>query len=445
MSVFLIFLLSAVLYSCSAPRASMGTQTGREIYGALHKKQTLAHHNYGLYIIDAETGKEVYKYNAHDYFTPASLTKLFTFYIAREILPDRMPFVDYVIVRDTAILWPYGDPEFINPHLPSTAVSLVDSLENLADVLYLSNSQFMDKRFGKGWAWDDAMYAFQTEKNFFPAYGNLISFTLIDPHTHKIQVYPTYFLNWLSYRPEIEAESFTVQRAPLANAYDYNLGPHASAHEIVTIPMTTDKYSWGRMLNDTLDVPIFIKDIPYGKYPDKYTIYGRSLDSILTYMLHKSDNFIAEQVLLASAYTISDTLKTDIAINYAVDNLLTFLPDSIRYIDGSGLSRYNLNTPANVVKLLQLLYHKDYEAMKHYLPEGGGKNASTIQEMFKDAPYRIYAKSGSMRNTYNLAGYLITKNGKPLIFCWMNNHVSIPIAELKTRMKNTLELIYETY
>lgn len=436
--------------SCSAPRASMGSSIGKKVYKAVSEEDFDGHY-YGLYIMDAADGTVLYDEGGHNQFTPASVTKLFTYYISQSLLPANMPFVDYVIDSDTAIIWPYGNPEFIHPSF-SPAHNLVDSLKNLAPVLYFSNAQYRDKQFGEGWAWDDYIYAFQPEKSFLPVHGNIVEFTLVDKQKHHIDVWPSYYENWLSYRPSIGGKKFYVERAPFANAFDYNISTGAQDGVKVEIPISSDRYSLGRFLQTTLQKDVAIKSIPLADYGLKSTIYGIKSDSLYRYMLLESDNLIAEQLLLSISYILSDTMKTDIATTFAADRLWTFLPDDFQYVDGSGLSRYNQNTPANAVSLLRMLYKNDYEKIKAFLPKGdlsgisiseGFWHKNTSTEMA--AHMNVFAKSGTMKNVYNLAGYIETKSGKVICFSWMNNHFSGSRINLETEMLQVLKLIYEAY
>src|SRR5688500_16746949 len=114
--------------SCSAPRASMGSSIGKMVYKAV-SEEDFDWNYYVIYIMYAADGTVLYDEGVHNQFTPASVTKLFTYYISQSLLPANMPFVDYVIDSDTAIIWPYGNPEFIHPSF-SPAHNLVDSLKN---------------------------------------------------------------------------------------------------------------------------------------------------------------------------------------------------------------------------------------------------------------------------------------------------------------------------
>ncbi len=446
-SVLTGFLLTS---ACTSSRLTINNSQARKVHHSIEKSKVFDKHYSGLYIMDAQTGEVLYNENGHSHFTPASLTKLFTYAVGRSVLPDNMPFIDYVIVNDTAIIWPYGDPEFLNPHFPSTT-SLIDSLNNLASAISLSNAQFKDKHFGPGWAWDDYVYSFQTEKSFFPVHGNIASFTLVDKEFHKINVTPGYYGSWLTYLPTIGGESFTVKRADFANAFDYNLGPNTQNNEKRDVPVSSDKYFLGRLLNDILDKPLDILAIPADDYPEKTTMYGIATDSLYHIMLMESDNHIAEQIMLSISYALTDEQTTSISTRYAQEELFSFLPDNMVYVDGSGLSRYNQNTAANVASLLKHLYDTDGERLLRHLPKGDVRSSEPDKILsFKDpgndiSSSNIFVKTGSMKNVYNFGGYLRTKQGRTLCFAWMNNHFTSSRSELETQMLETLRLIYEKY
>jgi D-alanyl-D-alanine carboxypeptidase/D-alanyl-D-alanine-endopeptidase (penicillin-binding protein 4) len=158
--------------------------------------------------------------------------------------------------------------------------------------------------------------------------------------------------------------------------------------------------------------------------------------------MHQSDNFIAEQLLLLCAGQKTGILKQDTLIRWAKDSIFSFLPQKIRWVDGSGLSRYNLNTPQNNVAILFRLWQmQPQKRLFSLFPEGG--NSGTLKGWYKSkdgTPY-IYAKSGSMSGVQCLSGYLITRKGKVLIFSFMHNNFVGSGKAWKTAMQEILEQI----
>jgi D-alanyl-D-alanine carboxypeptidase/D-alanyl-D-alanine-endopeptidase (penicillin-binding protein 4) len=161
-------------------------------------------------------------------------------------------------------------------------------------------------------------------------------------------------------------------------------------------------------------------------------------------MMQQSDNFIAEQLLLACSGVLSDTLKPEIAIQYSKNNLLVDLPDEPIWVDGSGLSRYNLFTPRSIVQLWTKIYDIVPRERLFPLLATGGKYG-TIRNWYKaDKPY-IFGKTGSLSNVHCLSGYLVTKSGKTLIFSFMSNNFVASTNKLRTNMQDILKMIYERY
>ena len=168
-------------------------------------------------------------------------------------------------------------------------------------------------------------------------------------------------------------------------------------------------------------------------------------DTVLRRMMHESDNFLAEQLLLLGSSTLSDTLSSAMARKNILENQLRDLKQRPRWVDGSGLSRYNLFTPESMVSVLSKMYTDiPRQRLFSYFPTGG--ETGTLEDWYagNHNPY-VYAKSGSLSNVYCLSGYLLTKSGKTLIFSFMNNHFQHPTSEVKKEMERIFEEIRDTY
>ena len=131
-------------------------------------------------------------------------------------------------------------------------------------------------------------------------------------------------------------------------------------------------------------------------------------------------------------------------IDYSLKNYLQGIPQKPRWVDGSGLSRYNLFTPESSVFLLKKMYKEiPKEKLFSYFPVGG--ESGTLKKYFKNNEPFIFAKSGTLSNNYSLSGYLVTKKGTVLIFSFMNNHYQGSSVERKKEMHEYFLKLYEKY
>jgi D-alanyl-D-alanine carboxypeptidase/D-alanyl-D-alanine-endopeptidase (penicillin-binding protein 4) len=82
------------------------------------------------------------------------------------------------------------------------------------------------------------------------------------------------------------------------------------------------------------------------------------------------------------------------------------------------------------------------ERLFNIFPAGG--LSGTIKSSYRngDSPY-VFAKTGSLRNNHCLSGYLVTKQGKLLIFSFMHNNFTSGSSALRKEMEKILKGIYE--
>lgn len=99
-------------------------------------------------------------------------------------------------------------------------------------------------------------------------------------------------------------------------------------------------------------------------------------------------------------------------------------------MDGSGLSRYNLFSPQDLVWILNKLKDEfGLERLKVIFP---GANEGTLKGLYNGYENHIYAKTGTLSNNLALSGYLITRKNKTLLFSVLiNNHQSTAAAVRK--------------
>ncbi len=413
----LFFLLAA----CTSTKKRIGKQLKSNFSTSFYNHQFT-----GVLIIDAETKDTIYNLNSAKYFTPASNTKIFTLYTALQSLPERIPALRYITKNDTLFFEGTGDPSLLYPYFQdSTTIQFLRKYPNL---VYASNN-FLDSKYGPGWAWEDFLYYYSPERNALPVHGNV----LLSYKNPDLQVTPSYFAD------SVLEISHKENRNRNKNLFFYP----PESRDTLEIPFIVNTQSTLGILEKEIHKKIEISNnMPLG---EKQTLYGIKSDSLYTRMMHESDNFIAEQLLILSASTLTDSLDSHIARTHILENQLNDLKQQPRWVDGSGLSRYNLFTPQNMVAVLDKLYQDiSRERLFSIFPAGG--ISGTLKNRFKGErePY-LFAKSGSLSNNYCLSGYLVTNSGKTLIFSFMNNHFKQSTSEERLYMERIFKLLRDTY
>lgn len=389
----------------------------------------------GFLVYDPVSKKNLVEHQSDRYFTPASNTKIFTFYSSLKLLGDSAVAIKYIQKDDSLIFWGAGDASFLYANVFDNG-KLFDFLSNTPGKLYFSGSNFQTETMGPGWAWDDYPYYYSAERSPLPIYGNLIN---IKKDSDRFYFKPTYFQLHFAAASEARGDE-KILRDVDSNQITYYPGKKNRSSWAIPFRYSDDLVV--DLLSDTLKrkVELINKPLP----AEAKVLRSVPIDSLLRVMMHDSDNFIAEQLLLQCAAMVSDTLRPEIAIAYAKKNFLSDLPDEPQWVDGSGLSRYNLFTPRSIVKLWEKIYQEVPRQRLFPLLATGGKSG-TIKNLYKaDEPY-IYGKTGTLSNNHTLSGYLLTRKGRVLIFSMMNNNYLVPTSEVRKRMEKILYSIHERF
>jgi serine-type D-Ala-D-Ala carboxypeptidase/endopeptidase (penicillin-binding protein 4) len=397
----------------------------------------------GFMLYDPGAREVLVEQDAEKYFTPASNTKILTLYTALQVLGDSIPAFRYATRGDSLIFWGTANPLFLHPELPQDT-SYRPLLRDSSCQLFFSSHNFKDRRLGPGWAWDDYNYNFQVEKSSFPMYGNLAYFVR-NRLTEGFKAYPRHFQDRLVYNPNLENGRPRIIRRERSNRFEYNDRALSGGPFYQEVPFSTSPELVAALLSDTLGQRVRVLDLRQ-QPPLAVTTHSVPLpDEVLQRMMQESDNFIAEQLLLACAEKLTGTQRSQDAIRYAQDSLFRELTDRLVWRDGSGLSRYNLFTPRSMVEVLALLYNAvPEERLLNLFPAGGVSGTLERYYAGKRKPY-VFAKTGTLSNKHCLSGYLRTDSGRLLIFSFMHNNYVYGSLPLKRDMEVVLEFIRDRF
>jgi D-alanyl-D-alanine carboxypeptidase/D-alanyl-D-alanine-endopeptidase (penicillin-binding protein 4) len=487
-----LLILIVIISSCS-----INNQIARKANSILLKDTAISTGHIGISIYEPATNKYWYNYDATKYFIPASNTKLFTLYAGMKYLGDSLVGLRYNNSNAINNVIPTGDPTFLHPDFKNQPV--FDFLEK--NINYISwskrfiNSIWKTEALGNGWAWNDYNDDYTVERSPFPVYGNVIYFRLskdsfyIDPFkgTNNMNSYPSVFKNKIYQNGyAVPMRNFYLKRSQFENRF--YLKESKDDFTTQSIPFVTNGiYTTKYILNDLLYefeykrnvkedsvnrgiakqkhmdylsllkpkansdslMNVMLVDMIGGSLSDyvdltKYSIlHSQPSDSLFKPMMHRSDNFFAEQTLLMASNEYLGYMSDGKIIDTILNSDLINVPQKPKWVDGSGLSRYNLFTAQSFVYILNKMKKEfGFERMKIILPTGGEGTLSSYYK--KDAGF-IFAKTGTLSNNCAISGYLITKKGKLLIFSILANNYITGATPVRKAVEQFLQQLREKY
>jgi D-alanyl-D-alanine carboxypeptidase/D-alanyl-D-alanine-endopeptidase (penicillin-binding protein 4) len=381
----------------------------------------------GVFVYDDSLKKEIMAFQDDKYFVPASNTKLFSLYAGLKYLGDSLVGIRYNS-NDTALfVFPSGDPSLLHPDYLEQPV--VDFLKKTRKKIYIVDSAWQDDPLGANWGWDEYNDDYAVERSLMPVYGNFIRWTQYTETVKTNQrfeatprVYSSPEINWrVKFSEDTVQKSFFVKRTADSNAFEIRLGQEAHAEQDVPF-ITHTLASALELLPDTLGKRVYTIHRPPVFLSPAAVLYSRPADSVYIPMMHRSDNFFAEQTLLMVSNQQLGLMNDRRIIDTLLVRDLADLPQKPSWADGSGLSRFDLFSPRDFVVLLGK-FKNEYgmERMKKILPTGG---TGTLKNFYLQQRNRVFAKTGSLTGVICLSGYIYTRSNRLLEFSVLvNNHV----------------------
>lgn len=397
-------------------------------------------HLTGFALYDPVDSTYLYQWNENKYFTPASNTKLLTFYAGLKLMRDSVPALKYKIKNDSLFFTGTGDPTFLHPDFEEQPI--FELLKDTTYSLHYVKPDFTDNEFAPGWSWEDYEYYFQPERSAFPIYANSIRY-VYDSITDSFGVQPKFFSDFADIR-EIDSEKKSPYRLKNTNIFSFAPDTARIAYKN-SVPFKTSDELTVILLEDTLKRKIgWVKDFDFDS---SRIAYSRPSMQLFAFMLKRSDNLSAEQILYLCASEMRMPLEADAIRQYIQTQNLKVYPRSPIWKDGSGLSRYNLVTPRGMIEVLNHISKEiSIDEMKQVLSVGGVDG--TLKNWYKplegELPY-VFAKTGTLSNNHNLTGIVHTKSGRDLYFSFMNNNYPSGSRPVKLEMQKVMRLIYERY
>jgi len=429
-----LLVVVSLVYACK-PNQIISRKVSKEIKNS----PMLGKYQVGFALYDPSTKEMVLEKDADKYFTPASNTKLFTFYAGLKITPDSIPSLRYVERGDSLIFWGTGDPSLLHTIVKGTKA--IQFLKNTNRKLFFATGRYTGNFFGNGWSWDDYNDYYQPEITELPLFDNVVLVT--SKQAGEMNIFPKIFNSCFTVDSSSKTKNFYAQREFLVNKFHFPLVKTTANYE-QQIPFKTGTNVTLTLLADTLkkEIQVVNEVLP----ANAKTIYSSKSDDVFRQLMLPSDNFVAEQLLLTYADQLGLEMNASKVIAAVQEKYLTELPDKPKWIDGSGLSRGNLFTPRSIIKLLDMIYKEvnNQERLFSLLPAGG--KTGTLRNAYAktDTPF-VFGKTGTLSGVHNQSGYIITKKGKLLYYSFMNNNYVQTTAEVRKEMVRVMTFVHDNF
>lgn len=352
-----------------------------------------------------------------------------------------------------------GDPSFTRLQLRNMVDELkTQGLKHIQGNLIIDTSVFASHDMAPGWPWNDLTQCFSAPSGAAIIDKNCFSVALYsaqDPgKTAFIRIasfYPAHMLSQVTTLPanssegqycELDVVSGELNRYTLTGCLRKRNDPLPLAFAV------QDDAAWaGEILRDELRKA----NIDYSGHllrqtqptpPQTMLAENQSapLHELLHTMLKQSDNMIADTVFRTIGRHHFQVPGTFRAGSDAVRKILKEkagidLGNTIQ-VDGSGLSRHDLVTPATMMQVLQFIAKNDSDLdFISMLPLSGYDGTLQYRGGLHQAGVdgKLSAKTGSLQGVYNLAGFLTTARGTKLAFVQYLSGYAVPPQDQRTR------------
>jgi len=419
----------------------------------------------GVEAVDARDGHVLYARGEDAAFPPASTLKLLVGSVALEKLGPEFRFTTDAladgevaggVLQGTLVLRAGGDPFLRAADFDDLAAQLAaQGVHAIRDGVAFDLGRYEPPGYGRGWAWDDAPYAFQPVVGALAFEENVLHLT-VTPGTlagapATITSAPIDALAapndpcTFSAAPSVVTAAATdvagakdtldLERTPLGctrvvGSIALDAKPEALD---VAVPFPTTyaalalrealrrhEITVGMGSSDAQAVPL--ERAAPASASVLWSHRSEPLGEIVADMWMPSDNLVAEMLareLGVGAPPAQGTLARGIATETAWLRGLGVDTGAIALADASGLSPYDRITPHDLVAILE----HDWDGPQHDLvlddlPIAGVRG--TLASMDDDdVKGRVFAKTGTLTHVSTLAGYAATRQHGTVIFALM--------------------------
>lgn len=420
--------------------------------------------DWGVKIVHAESGQDLYGHSEDQHFIPASNRKIFTGALALDQLGPDFKFNSYLyrtgnvdpngILQGNLVILPQGDPTFSN------RVNGKVSRQHSADWIY---KDWVDKAKAAGirevsgdilidasdWVWNDLQPRGWPDRVRQDRYAVVPGPLTVNENYVGIQLAPgkpgdtpkiSFFPDADGYPVKMNAVSGTsgTPRIFRPNAGPIEISGTVSKSYGGAVPVDNPTLFAAAVFRDRLrDAGISLSGtarivtrkgiVPPPTSETVIALYqSPRMADMVKVMNKESNNHYAEQLFVAisaaktgkGGYTESLRLENELLQKAGIDT------GNLQFGDGCGLSESNKVTPEQVTKLLNyMLQHPAAQAFVDSMAIGGVDGTLRGRMKGDSLQGKVYGKTGTINHVSTLSGYYFKAPGKTYTFSFLVNEI----------------------
>lgn len=458
--VLILFIAIGCTHHKAVIRESGSLSIRHKIHRVIQKSGLTT--NLGLKVVNLRTGETLYEYNPDVLFHPASNNKLYTSIATLAKIDTGFTFKTAVYKSGNNIfLTGSGDPDFSLKALDSLASIIAQKILYI-DTLYIDDTIYDAVHYGEGWMWDEGAWWYAAPIGGLSLNDNCVDF-YIHPGTNGNP--PIVTTNPKSKYYSIVNDAITVNDTAGFTQLKIGRNWAGRTNEYFITGMVLDTASADTLYRNIYEPALFagtvfmemlsskqvsVNTMQKGIHPvdSEQIAYHESgpLIESLSNLMKESDNLTAESLVKLIGHQSTGGQGTWenglLEIKLFLNDVVGIDTTALRLADGSGVSRYNYSSPNHLIHLLTWAYHNNYirEQLITTLPRGGWDG--TLKDRLNgEKGNNVFAKTGTLSGVSCLSGYILPKNGDPLVFSiLMNGYVgsSKPYRNLQDSLTSIL-------
>ncbi|TND04094.1 MAG: D-alanyl-D-alanine carboxypeptidase / D-alanyl-D-alanine-endopeptidase (penicillin-binding protein 4) [Bacteroidetes bacterium] len=441
--------------------------------------------SWSFYLVEVDSGKEIYSHNITTGLVPASVMKVVSTGTALALLGAGHHFSTSLqydgkidpatkILEGNIYIRGGGDPALGSETFGGSVNAVIGNwreavkragIDSVAGCIIADAEAWERDPIPLGWAWEDV----QSDYGIGP--------TALSIHENSYDLYMTASAAGVSLKtepriPGMKLYNQAIHSPSVGKSYAYVAGAPFQDERVVMGEVSSylearsaipdpPLFCAEKLLSELKESGIGVRDSATTlrkirlqgikrEKSERKTISGMgspSLGQLIFHTNHVSHNFYAEAILRGLSYGRTGYGST----TGGIAQVISFWKDKgidlrgFYMADGSGISRYNSVSTKQLVGMLNYIAKDSsiFQTFYKSLPVAG--ESGTISKLAQEsaAEGNLRAKSGTMSRVKAYAGYVRSKSGKLMTFAMIGNNTGWETVQLKAKFERLFILMAE--